>query len=165
MLKNFSRKNLLMDLVGILFVGLFIWWIIRSPFSSDESLVHAKYIWGSFYQLIAFFGGITGLLISKSYGGFKSILGKSIAFFSLGLLFQCLGQTVYSYYNLFADVQAPYPSLGDLGYFGSVVLYIFGAIYLAKASGVRISLKSYSSKIQAFLIPLILLLGSYLIFL
>ncbi len=164
-IKNFSIKNVLINVAVAFFVALTIWWFLLHPFSGDDSLVHSKYIWGSCYQIIAIWGGICGLFISRSFGGFKSFLGKSIIFFSLGLLFQSLGQSFYSYYNLFAGVQAPYPSFGDVGFFGSIILYVFGVLYLARVSGVKVSLKSFHNKLQAVAIPLLMLFLSYVIFL
>jgi hypothetical protein len=163
--KNFFSKNTIVITILFLTVVLTIWWIVLQPFVSNPDLEHAKYIWGSWYQIIALIGGISGFVIARSYGGFKSVLGRSISLFSLGLLFQCLGQSVYSYYNLFSAIQAPYPSLGDVGYFGSVILYSAGVLYLAKASGVKISMKSSLNKVQAILIPLVILGVSYGMFL
>lgn len=164
-IKNFSVKNVMVNVASVFFLILTVWWLVLNPLSTSDSLVHSKYIWGSCYQIIAIWGGICGLIISRSFGGFKSFLGKSIIFFSLGLLFQSIGQSFYSYYNLFADIQAPYPSFGDIGYFGSIIFYIFGVIYLAHVSGIKFSLKSFYNKIQAIFIPLIMLLISYVIFL
>jgi len=164
-IKNFSIKNVMVNVAIVLFLLLTAWWIFLNPFSNNESLVHAKYIWGSSYQIIAIWGGICGLLVSRSFGGFRSFLGKSIILFSLGLLFQSLGQSFYSYYNLFSNVQAPYPSFGDVGFFGSIIFYIFGVIYLARVSGVKVSLEAFHNKLQAVLIPLVILFLSYIIFL
>ncbi|MEK7564599.1 MAG: hypothetical protein AAB510_03500 [Patescibacteria group bacterium] len=164
-IKNFSIKNLMVSVALAIFLILTLWWLFLNPFSNIDSLVHSKYIWGSFYQLIAIWGGVCGLLISRSLGGFRSFLGKSITLFSLGLLFQSLGQSVYSYYNLFSGVQAPYPSFGDIGYFGSVILYIFGVLYLIRVSGFKPSTNSLINKVQAIVIPLLMLVFSYHIFL
>ncbi len=149
----------------ILLIILTIWWIVLQPFNSDEALTPHKYIWGSSYQLLALWGAISGFFISSHWGGYKSKLGRAILAFSIGLLFQVFGQTVYSYYNLFAKIEAPYPSLGDIGFFGSIPMYIYGCILLANVSGVRISLKTFDKKIQAFFIPFIVLFLSYLVFL
>jgi hypothetical protein len=146
-------------------MALTLWWLYLNPFSREENLVHAKYIWGSSYQLIAIWGGVCGLFISRSFGGFKSFLGSSIILFSMGLLFQSLGQSFYSYYNLFTHVQAPYPSFGDIGFFGSILFYILGVFYLARISGVKVSLEYFHNKVQAIIIPLIMLLLSYVILL
>ncbi len=149
-----------------LFVVLGVWWVYLSPFSppTDENQF-SRYVWGASYQLIAILGGVWGLTVSRSWGGFRSVVGRSIGAFSLGLLFQAFGQSVYSFYNLFLKVEAPYPSLGDIGFFGSIPLYIYGALLLAKASGVAVSLRTFANKMQAVVIPLVLLVVSYLFFL
>lgn len=164
-IKNVILKNSLIAVPIGLYLVLAAWWLLLNPFSNDPSLVDGKYIWGSCYQILAIVGGIAGIIFSRSFGGVKSWLGRSILFFAIGLLLQSFGQTVYSYFNIFARIEAPYPSIGDIGYFGSVIAYIFGVISLAKVSGTKISLKSFGNKIQALLFPLILLLASYAIFL
>ena len=148
----------------VLLIIVTVWWALQHPFN-NEVLVERKYIWGASYQVIALWGAICGLFVSWYWGGYKSVLGRSVLAFSLGLFAQVFGQSVYSYYNLFAGIQAPYPSLGDVGYFGSIPLYVYGTLLLAKASGVKVTLKSFDSKIQAFFIPFAALALSYLIFL
>ncbi|MEK6883904.1 MAG: hypothetical protein AABY22_30015 [Nanoarchaeota archaeon] len=114
---------------------------------------------------MALFGAIFGSIISKSWGGFKSIVGRTIAFFSIGLFLQVFGQSVFSFYNLVLEVEIPYPSLADIGYFFSIPFYIFGVVLLGKASGAGLSFKSMGRKLQAILIPILALGLSYFIFL
>ena len=162
---TFFRKNYVLILLVVLYVGLAAWWLLLNSYDSQVFNLHEKYVWGSLYQTIAFIAGVYGLIQSRKWGGFKSLLGKSIILFSLGLLFQCIGQTVYSYYNLVAQIEAPYPSLGDVGYFGSVILYIGAVLTLARVAGAHISFKSFAGKLQTIILPLIILFGSYYIFL
>jgi len=114
---------------------------------------------------MAYLGGVSGLLIARKWGGSKSVLGRSVLAFSIGLLCQGFGQSVYTYYLFHFHIAAPYPSLGDLGYFGTIPFYIYGSILLAKVSGVKVSLKLYRSKIQALIIPVLMLLTGYFLFL
>ena len=92
-------------------------------------------------------------------------MGRALILFSLGLFAQEFGQLSYSYYIYYLHQEVPYPSVGDIGYFGSIPLYIAGAWLLAHASGVKLSLRSVSSKIWAILIPFVMLLLSYSFFL
>jgi len=92
-------------------------------------------------------------------------MGKSLIFFASGLGFQELGQLTYSYYIYVLNIEVPYPSFGDIFYYGSIIFYILGVLYLAKASGVQVSLKSVKGKINALLIPIVILLLSYYVFL
>ncbi len=148
----------------LLFVVLTAWWIMSPTFQGKEN----NRFFGDFpsiYGVMALWGAIWGIMISKKWGGTKSLMGKAIFTFSLGLLAQVFGQLAYAYLAFFKHIEVPYPSIGDLGYFGSVILYIYGASLLAKASGVEIKLKTVESKIQAIVIPLLMLITGYLLFL
>ncbi len=147
--KDYLIKNPVFILTSLVFLCVTIFWILLNPFLSNDAVLHSKYIWGSLYQVVAFIGGIYGIIQAIKWGGLKSSLGKSLLAFSFGLLFQCIGQTVYSYYNLFAHIEAPYPSIGDIGYFGSVIFYILGVVLLFRIGGVRVSMKSLKGKFIA----------------
>ncbi len=150
---------------GLLFVGLLLWWMVNTSMGNSDAALVAKGQWGASYQAVALWGGIWGLVISKSWGGLRSVMGRAIGALAAGLLFQVLGQSVFSYYNLFAGVEMPYPSLADLGYFGSIPLYTYGILMLAKASGIKLSLKSFVGQIQYTIIPIAVLGLSYYNFL
>lgn len=149
--------------IAILFALITGWWFMLRGDSSPTKA--ALDLFGISYGTIALLGGIFGLFISKKWGGRKSIVGRAILMFSFGLLAQEFGQLAYGYYAIVKDVEVPYPSIGDLGYFGSVLFYIYGASLLAKASGVSFSLKTLGNKLQAIVIPTAILAVSYFIFL
>lgn len=149
----------------LLFVVLFGWWVVLQILNGSGESGQPELIWGASYQAVALWGGIWGLIIAKSWGGTKSVMGRAIMAFSIGLLLENVGQTVFSYYNLFANVEVPYPSLADLGFFGSIPFYIYGAAMLGKASGITVSLKSFYNKLQAAIVPLAMLGISYYFFL
>lgn len=155
-----SRKTIVLILLFLAVTG---WWITLKA-NADAGKSALDWFAGS-YGLIALVGGLFGLSLSKKWGGFKSILGRAVIAFSAGLLAQEFGQLAYAYYAVVKDVEVPYPSIGDVGYFGSVVLYIYGASLLAKAAGVNVSLRSLTSKLQAVAIPLVILITSYAFFL
>ena len=147
-----------------LFATLSVFWIFITITISDKE--HSFYVYfTNSYWTMAFFGGLFGLLVSQQWGGFKSHMGKSIMFFSLGLWSQVFGQFAYAYYIYIVGVEVPYPSLGDIGFFGTIPLYILGSYYLAKVSGVALTLKSLKGKLLLLLIPLPVLLLSYTVFL
>jgi len=139
-----------------------LWLYLQFSHATTSSAFH---FFGITYCLVAFWGGIWGVFIAAKWGGAKSVMGKALLFFSLGLFAQTFGQISYSLYALILKIETPYPSIGDLGFFGSIPLYIFGMLYLARASGVSLSLKSIRNRIQVVLLPLTLLLLSYFIFL
>jgi hypothetical protein len=152
-------------IISVIFFLLFtIWWItLRSmnfPNDSNENQLFA-----AVYGIIALWGGIWGITISHKWGGFRSVLGKSILLFSIGLFFQEIGQLSYSYYIYFLRIPLPYPSIGDLFFYSTIPLYIAATLLLAQASGAHISLKQLSSKLQAVIVPVAVLILSYVIFL
>ncbi len=150
----------------LLFVFFIFWRIILFilPATPNDEFNALSFTWGATYQIVALIGAIYGFMTARSWGGRKSIIGRAILFFAFGLFFQCFGQAVSSYF-VYTTGDIPYPSLGDIGFFGGIPLYTFGIILLAKSSGVSISLKSFLRKIQAVMIPLIFLILSYKILL
>lgn len=147
----------------ILLIILTCWWVILLLSGVKET--SQNYLFGATYGLMAVWGGAWGVINARKWGFIKSIMGRAVLVLSLGLLFEEFGQLVFSYYNLFANVIVPYPSLADLGFFGIIPLYSYGAFLLAKASGIKVSLRSFKNKIQAFLIPLAMLSVGYFLFL
>jgi len=159
--KHFEGNKYLLIIVFIFIIllGLRLFFIINHGDGNQNAL-----IWGSIYQIVAWFGAICGLYFSKLWGGYKSLIGRTNLFFALGLLAQSFGQTVYSFY-FFKGGEILYPSIGDIGFLGSVLFYILGVLTLAKASDVKICFGSYVKKVQSLLIPVVLLAISYWIFL
>ena len=84
----------------IIAVALTAWWATLF-FYFKSSFLHSNLIWAASYQLAALWGAVCGLRISSSWGGLRSLIGRTIFVFSVGLLLQNLGQTVFSFYNLF----------------------------------------------------------------
>jgi hypothetical protein len=157
------KNHTYLKILTTLFVGLTIWWISiyarGLKDSSENNYFTLVYPW---FSLI---GGISGLFFAHKWGSFKSYLGGAISLFSFGLLAQFLGQATYAYYIYIQGITVPYPSFGDVGYFGSVIFYIGGVYLLAKVSGLRFSLKSLRGKFVALFIPVVMLGLSYYFFL
>ena len=159
-----TTHKVLLWFTAVMFVALSVWYLYIHSFdvSTNESTRQA---WGSTYQIVALFGGIVGLTISRKWGGHKSMMGKATLWFSLGLLLQTFGQSVNSYYNYFQHQSIPYPSLGDIGFMGSVFAYIFGAHFLLRTAGFKFSFKSTRGKFFAVFVPALILGFSYFYFL
>lgn len=147
-------------------VGFGLWWVvinfvIRDP-DTNNNLNQA---FAALYGLMALLAGIIGLFASRKWGGRKSLVGRALLFFALGALAQEFGQLAYSFYLYALKVPVPYPSVGDIGYFGSVLFYIYAGVQLARAAGVSFSLKQRSQQVIAIVLPLALLVASYAFFL
>ncbi len=152
-------KLKLQILVTTLLVGMVAWWASLQSSASDQGLTVQWF--SSTYGLMALIGSLIGFSAAKKWGGFETIVGKALTLFSLGLLAQELGQIIYAYYIYIDEIQIPYPSVGDVAYLGSVLLYICAASFLAKAAGARFSLKDARYKAIAILVPTLLLAVSY----
>lgn len=161
--KLLISKSWLAKITILFFVVISGWWLTiywRGLTEGNENnLFTLLYFW------ISLVGSLWGFYIAKQWGGLKSILGKTLFFLALGLLAQFIGQVTYSYYIYVLGVDVPYPSIGDIGYFGSVVSYIIAVIYLLKVVGAKTSFRSYKGMSLAVILPLLLLLASYAVFL
>lgn len=160
------KKQWQAKIAVLIFVVFSIWWVFINIITQR---VNFKYDYfgdfGDLYGIMALWGAIWGFSVSFKWGGIKSLMGRAILFFSIGLFLQEFGQLTYSIYYDFITHEVPYPSLGDLGFFGSIPFYILGILFLAKASGVKIGLQSFINKIQVIVIPAVILLIAYFLFL
>src|SRR3990167_7042955 len=125
-----------------LFLIFGVWWAVLY-FYFHSILTEQNLYWAAMYQLIALWGGVFGLFSSRRWGGHRSLMGRGIIYFSIGLLLQSFGQSVFSYYTTILGVDIPYPSIADVGYFGSIVLYILGIASIARVSGVGMRLRNF----------------------
>jgi len=150
--------------VLFLFTLFSAWWIFLQIKSYGEYSIQNQ-IFSSSYGVLALLGGVYGFWLGKKWGGIQSIMGKSLTLFSFGLLGQFLGQLTYSFYVYYFKIEVPYPSYGDIPYFSTIIFYIAGLIYLARASGSIFNLRKLKNQLLAAVIPLTLLLVSYFLFL
>ncbi len=157
------RSSYLSIIAIVIFSFFALWWITLQLFVDEGTASY--YLFSGTYGVMALYGAICGLHTSLKWGGLKTLLGKSIFMFSLGLLSQVFGQVVYSYYANVYNISAPYPSIGDIGFFGTIPFYTYGGVLLAESSGIKINIKSFKKKITALVTPLIMLAIGYVIFL
>lgn len=160
--KTISIKIAYASIISV-FIGFGLWWTYNY-FTQDVD-AYANELFADTYWVLPLLGGIGGLWAASKWGSLKSVFGRSIFFLAAGLLAQVFGQVVYSVYALLLNVEAPYPSLGDIGFFGSIILYIIALSNLSKATGARFSAVSFGKKIIAIGLPLALLAGSFIVFL
>lgn len=159
-----SKEKNASPFITILFLLLTVWFLISPTVQAERG---GRFLgdFPSIYAVMALAGAIVGISIANRWGGWKSLIGKSIWVFSLGLGSQVVGQVIYAWYSFVQHVPLPYPSLGDIGYFGSVILYIYGVWLLARASGAHLTLKSVKSRTQVLVVPVAILATGYFLFL
>lgn len=158
-----SKKHLSYLTLVIVFTIFCFWWALGFLFKIELSYGLVSY--PNLYFLTALLGGVLGLRSSARWGMLKSHLGSAITFFSLGLLAQVFGQLSYSYLTFIQGVDIPYPSIGDIGYFGSIPLYILGVINLMKVLSLHTIPLTTGKKILSVIIPLILFGICFFVFL
>ena len=148
----------------ILFIyGIILfWWLILQAGTDAQQ----AYLFNWSYGIIGLLTAAYAIKLSfDKWGGYKSILGRGLIFLAGGLFGQWLGLQIWTYYNVIAKVEVPYPSLADFGYFALIPFYSLAAWMFAKASGAKFSLRTTNGKVFALFIPFIWLLISYLLFL
>ncbi len=149
MLKDKQNKKIQL-LIIVMFLFFTGWWIAMQFSHSFKS--HSYVLLSEVYGLIALVGGLNGLFIARGLGGRKSYFGKAIIFLALGLLLQEFGQLAYSYMNSIAKIAVPYPSYPDIGFFGSIPMYIAGAYNLWKGLGVGAIIRKAPLKLVASIV-------------
>lgn len=151
-------RKIIEEYESVLIISIFIFLTIYWLYSGEK---HFLGDFASIYFVIALLGSLNGFVMAKKMDCLNSSIGKSILMFSLGLLSQVFGQLVYSYYY-YNNYMIAYPSWGDIGFFGTIPLYIMGVLYLSKFLGVRINLRSYMYELGALIVPLAMLCLSYI---
>lgn len=143
-------------------VVLALWAFIQLTHSTAGQVNY----WYSFlFGLVPFFGGLIGMITSRIWGGLRSVLGKAIFFFSLGLFCWGFGESIWSYYNFFKAEPAPYPSIADIGFAPSIFFWIVGTAYLARASGAWLALKKsiWAKTFIILIFPTLFVLSWYML--
>lgn len=147
-------------IILIYFLFIAIWWGILYFSGIKETL--NNYLYQFAFGLIPLVGGIMGMFQSRKWGFLRSDVGKAVFFISAGLSAWGIGQMFWSlFYNIFLQVEIPYPSLADFGYVSALPLWIYGIVKFSKATGARTSIKNLSGKMLLFIIPLIAVVASY----
>jgi hypothetical protein len=146
--------------LGVFITFSLFWIVLQLGILDGKTIFGHSYFtfFGIIYGIMALWGGICGFYVAQGWGFTKSIMGKAIVMFSVGLFAQEFGQISLSFIDYVLNIPGAYPSIGDIGFFGTIPLYIVGILFLAKASGVKIGLRSFVNKIQAVVIPLVALL-------
>ncbi|OGK22302.1 hypothetical protein A2866_05310 [Candidatus Roizmanbacteria bacterium RIFCSPHIGHO2_01_FULL_39_8] len=146
-----------------LYIAVLVWWV---KLQIQGAGTEEAYLFNWFYGFIGISGAFYGIRVAlKKWGGWKSVIGKGLILLAIGLLGQWVGLQIWTYYNVIAKVEVPYPSLADIGYFSLIPAYTLAAWMFSHASGAKFSLKTTSGKFYAIIIPLTTLPLAYFLFL
>ena len=152
-------KNRTTVFLAIYYFFIAIWWLVLLELGSINNV--SNYFFAFFSSLVPFTGGIFGIINSRRWGFLKSIIGKSTFFISLGLITWAIGQIIFSYYNLFLNVEIPYPSLADASFILSWPLWGIGIFFLLQATGVKYGLREKIGKVLLLILPILVIVASY----
>lgn len=154
MILNIQQK------VSVVFLAmLFIFWVYL--FATNTTTGYYNYLYSFLFGLIPLFSGVVAMFGARTWGGLKTAIGKAVFFIGLGIFLWGCGETIWSYYNFFLNIPAPYPSIADIGFAPSIFFYGLGTIYLSTATGAKFGLRSKFAKMFVILAPLIILAISY----
>lgn len=153
---NFYQK------ICLAFTGILaVFWFFLFFTGTKEGFYN--YLYSFLFGLTPLIGGVVAMINSRIWGGFKSAVGKAVFFIGLGIFCWGFGEVIWSYYNFFLGVAAPYPSLADIGFAPSIFFYGLGAAYLSKATGAKYGLKNKYAKIFVIIAPFLIFALSYYI--
>ncbi len=158
-----THKSKPAAVIIFIFVTYLLFWIGIHQFFEAESPFHNLFT--DTYVVLAIIGAYYAMKTSEDWGGAKSIMGNSLFYLAFGMVAQIFGQLSYTAYYLIFKIDAPYPSLGDVGYFGSIICYTYGLWMLAKALFVKINRANVIKSLPWMVIPVALLFVSYVLFL
>ena len=148
----------------VVFLLFSLWWILVPSLNSKESFLNGD-LFADTYGSVALLGAIVGFVASNKWGCFKSYVGRSLFFFSLGLFFQFLGQLSYTLIYRFTGVENAYPSFGEIFYILTIPSYILAVWYIANSSGIKTAIRTRANKIISVVVPLIFVAASYFLLL
>ncbi|MES3032153.1 MAG: hypothetical protein V4699_02850 [Patescibacteria group bacterium] len=141
------------------FIALVIFWAILFSLGLKEGFYN--YFFSFLFGLIPLIAGLIAMFRAHFWGGLKSAVGKAVFFIGFGIFLWGCGEAIWSYYNFFMNIPAPYPSIADLGFAPSIFFYGLGTFYLSKATGAKFGLRNKFAKFFVTIAPLFILALSY----
>ena len=139
----------------MLFTAWFVW--------NDELTTIGIPDVGHVYGITALIGAIYGFKVSLRWKHLPNLV-NALRWLAIGLLCQFFGQVSYTYYTEMLNIYTPYPSFGDIGYFGGVLAYLAASIYLAKSYGLKLKAIGHKEYSQFFGTLLVIYIVAYILF-
>ena len=139
--------------------GMIIFWFFL--LATHRTFGNLNYFFSFLMGLLPFFGGIVAMMRARDWTSMKGYVSRGVFFLGLGLFCWGCGELIWSYYNFFTGVSAPYPSFADLGFAPSVFFYCIGAVYLARAAGADLGLRRRFATLFMVVVPVIMFFFSY----
>ena len=145
-------------LSGYLVILILFWILLKF---SGQTTSTWNYLYSFLFSLIPLLGGLVGIFLARQWGNLTSAIGRMILFTSIGSFCWGAGSMVWSYYNFFYQISAPYPSIADIGFILALPFWAAGMINLSKATGVRFALQNIRGRLFLGVVPVIVTAFSY----
>ena len=136
-----------------------VWWF--SIFVRGVADTTENYAFSLAYSVMPLGWGVVAFVNSRSWGGFKSSMGRALFFLGAGIFAWGVGNLIFGYYNLVLQVPVPYPSFADVGFILLYPLSAIGVLYLFRAIGVTSRIRKISGKVGLLIIPIFFIFISY----
>jgi hypothetical protein len=153
------RMNTYQKISVIFLAFLLVLWIALMSTGTTEGFYN--YLYSFLFGLTPLIGGVIALFSANKWGGLRTAIGKAVFFIGLGIFFWGCGEMIWSYYNFFLGIPAPYPSLADVGFAPSIFFYGLGAFYLSKVTGAKFGLRNKIAKLFVVIAQVIIVALSY----
>ena len=159
MIMNEKNINIYSKTIIVIFLGMMAWWLFININSYQNTI--NNFLYGAALGFLPIISSVFGFINAKRWGGFSSVMGRAVIFLSLGLLTWGIGTLIFAYYNIFLNIEVPYPSIADAFYVVSWPLWVMSMVNFSKATGVKFQLKKMSGRMALFIIPIIIIVLSY----
>lgn len=133
----------------VFFVGM-VWWSLALSIT-DQKTTDWNYLFNVGIAFLYLSGGAIAFLWSKKSETHNSVIHELLSV-GLGVTIFGIGLLVWSYYNLFLDVDIPYPSLADAVYVFYMPILAYGIISLLRTFGIFMSKKIYLETFMIFVL-------------
>ena len=154
-----SKKSQMMSYLIIGLFVLFTAWFVWNDYLMSVGVTEVSNVYG----VVALVGAIYGFKVSARWKHLPN-LASALRWLAIGVLCQMLGQVSYTYYAEVLNIETPYPSFGDIGFFGSVIAYLAASIYLAKSYGLKLRAIGRKEYGQFFSTLLVIYIVAYILF-
>ncbi len=122
-------------------------------------------VFGILLTILTLFGVISGFIVQNKWGSYKSLVGRSLLFITLGLLMWFVGNIIYLIISL-SQVGGTemYPSIADYFFILIDPFYAVALLIIMKYSGVMSKFKKVYSYLILLLVPIACVYANYLLF-
>lgn len=146
-MKLFERYISLYFLAFFLLLALFSFTL----YINNQRTTQWNYLFNIVNGLLYVSGGVVALYGTRLHG-FRSSVGRELFSIAIGMIGFAVGLFIWSYYNLFLNVDTPYPSFADIFFVLYIPFIAYGIINLLREFGLFFSKKILFQSVGIFIL-------------